>query len=176
MGQVITVSFKHPANKGILRYLASRQDEADLINYPPSQSPDKVDSPYMRLGTHPDVVTRLWDELTTHLPVSCAWVVYGKPVLVRPDTGIIFGMGSGVPTYALRLPEQERSEAPGLGAKTVWTYNDAWLKELGPEHNTVLDLAIWGPDWVFGNRQADEPDWCLAAYHHAAPTEPGPMR
>jgi len=175
MSQIISVNFGHPANAGILRYLASRQDEADLPNCPPSLSPDEVDGPYMRLGTHPDVVTRLWDELTTHLPVGCAWVVYGKPVLVRPDTGIIFGMGSGIPTYALRLPEQARSEAIRLGAKTVWTYNDAWLKELGPEHNTVLDLATWGPDWVFGNWQVEECDWCPAAYHHATPTEPEAM-
>ena len=170
------VNFGHPANRGILRFLKEMQDESDLPKHPPSISPDDVEEPYIRLGTHPDVVTRLWDELTTHLPVSCAWCVYGKPVLVRPDTGVIFGMGSGTPTYALRLPEWERSEAVRLGAKTVWTYNDAWLKELGPEHNTTLNLATWGQDWIFGKRQADEPYWCLAAYHHAAPTELGPMR
>ena len=172
---MINVNFGHPANAGVLRHLKGMQNESDLPKHTLSISPDDVEEPYFRLGTHPDVVTRLWDELTIFLPKRCTWVVYGTPVLVQPASGIIFGMGSGVPTYALRLPEQAQSEAVRQGAKTVWTYNDAWLKGLGREHDTVLDLASWGPNWVFGNWLPDECDWCLAAYRYAESADLGSM-
>ncbi len=168
MGQIIKVNFEHPANLGVLHYLEEVQGEANSLKLPPSISPDDVEDPYINLSTHPDVVSRLWNEITKDLPERCAWVVYGRPVLVQPKSGVILGMGSGTPTYALRLPEPARSEAVREGAKTIWTYNDAWRKELGPEHNTVLDLANLGQDWVFGNWLSNESRWCLAAYHSAA--------
>lgn len=167
MGQIIKVDFGHPANAGILHYLKEMQEETASLKLPPSLSPVDVKDPHYNLGTHPDVVSRLWNEIPKDLPERCEWVVYGSPVLVQPEIGVIFGVGLGT-TYALRLPEPARSEAVNKGAKTIWTYNDAWRKELGPEHNTVLDLAIWGPGWVFGKWLSDESRWCLAAYHSAA--------
>jgi hypothetical protein len=168
MSYIIKVNFGHPANTGILRYLEGMQEEAKSLKLFPSISPDDIEDLYTSLSTHPEVVSRLWNEITKDLPERCAWVVYGRPVLVQPESGVIFGMGSGTPTYALRLPEPARSEAVSEGAKTIWTYNNAWHKELGPGHNTVLDLASWGQDWVFGNWLSNESKWCLAAYHSAA--------
>ena len=168
MDQIVEVNLGHPANAGILHYLKLAQQGTTSLKLPPSASPDDVEDPCHNLSTHPDVVLRLWNEITNGLPEHCEWVVYGKPVPVRPVTGVIFGMGSGTPTYALRLPEPARSEAVSKGAKTVWTYNDAWREELGPQHSIVLDLATWRPGWVFGAWLSDEIEWCLAAYHSAA--------
>src|SRR6476469_2042727 len=105
----IDVDFTNPANAGILRHL-QRGPSCSVAHDLAACSPESVDDPYMNLGTHPDLMSRLWDEITTALPVRCNWVVYGAPVLVRPDTGIIFAFAGGTHTYALRLPPEQRAE------------------------------------------------------------------
>src|SRR5262245_29451582 len=42
---------------------------------PASQSLDSVADPRTGLGTHPDIVERLW-QLNAALPADCRWVVY----------------------------------------------------------------------------------------------------
>src|SRR5690349_12579635 len=68
---------------------------------PASERPGSVD--VMRLGTHPDIVERLW-KIGRDLPTDCAWVAFRRPVLAHSLTGIIFGLGIGTLGYALRLP------------------------------------------------------------------------
>src|ERR1700737_598622 len=77
---------------------------------PPSQSLASVANPLDGLGTHPDLVTRLW-KLNEALPEDCRWVVYGRPALVHPLSGTIFAYASGTLGYAIRLPEPCRGEA-----------------------------------------------------------------
>src|SRR5688572_19880145 len=105
----LQVAFEHPANAGVVRHLRS-VGSVSVARDTPSRSPDAVDDPYMNLGTHPDLVLRLWQEITKDLPARCDWVVYGAPALVRPDSGIVFGYAGGTHTYALRLPPAERAE------------------------------------------------------------------
>jgi hypothetical protein len=157
MSSHIEVNFEHPFNAGILRYLehASRRAKSKK---PPSLSPDSVDDPYYKLGTHPELVERLWDEITVKLPVDCRWVVYGVPTLVHPQSGIIFAFAGGTLTYALRLPERERQDALQAGAQRVHTYSNG----------SQLDLADIGPEWVFGWWLKGEDEWCLAAFLFAA--------
>ena len=133
-----------------------------------SVSPESLTNPYYDLGTHPDVVERLWDELTVRLPARCRWIVYGAPVLVHPSAGIIFAFAGGTHTYALRLPAKEREEALRAGAKRLYEYPA--YPELDIEAST-LDLASIGEEWVFGGWFEGEEDWCLAAYQFAQ--EPG---
>src|SRR5262245_26871750 len=83
---------------------------------PASQSLDSVANPRTGLGTHPDIVERLW-QLNAALPADCRWVVFGKPALVHLQTGVIFGHATGTLGYALRLPEATRAAADALGAK-----------------------------------------------------------
>ena len=87
-----------------------RGPSASVAYGSPACSPESVQDPYIHLGTHPELVSRLWDRITSALPVRCNWVVYGAPVLVRPDTGIIFAFAGGTSTYALRLPPKQRAE------------------------------------------------------------------
>jgi hypothetical protein len=140
----------HPANAAVLAHLRRHRESGT----PASRSPDSVPQPYLTLGTHPDVVERLWDKVTSLLPEPCRWVVYDTPALVHPGSGVVFGFATGVPVYALRLPAPELEEALAAGAKREFVYSR------GPK----LDLAKIGADWVLGSWHKDEPRWVLAGY------------
>jgi hypothetical protein len=135
---------RHPANAALFRYLVAR--------------PDQVARPYDTLGTHPDLVARLWDEIAAPLPADCRFVVFGTPALVRPDSGIVFGFAGGTHTYALRLPEGLRKEALAAGAARVKKY----------PRQVPFDLDDIGPEWVFGAWLEGEDLWGRAAYEFAA--------
>jgi hypothetical protein len=147
----------HATNKPLVKYL-SEKDQRSGARWTenPSCSPDSVEQPYVRLGAHPNVVTRLWNTLSVALPAQCNWVVYGSPVLVNPSSAVIFACALGT-SYALRLPEEARSEAIGLGLGTVHRYSDG----------VVLDLAGWGEGWIFGRGLSEEQRWCVRAFEHA---------
>jgi hypothetical protein len=134
-------------------HIMSRPKDSDK---PASQSLDSVADPRMHLGTHPDLVERLW-QLNAALPADCRWVVYGKPALVHPQTGVIFGHATGTLGYALRLAEPARAEADRLGART----------RIEVPNGDPYDMAQAGPEWRFGKWFAAEPDWCRAAYEVA---------
>src|SRR5215467_4721579 len=131
-------------------YIMTRPKDSDK---PASQPLDSVANPRTGLGTHPDLVERLW-QLNAALPADCRWVVYGKPALVHPQTGVIFGHATGTLGYALRLAEPARAAADVLGAKT----------RIEVRNGDPYDIAQAGPEWRFGKWFADEPDWCRAAY------------
>ena len=146
------ISLAHPANAGILAYLSTAEDR------PYTGSPDGVEQPYLSLGTHPDLVTRLWNTLSAGVPDDCRWVVHGAPVLVRPSSGVIFGFATGTSTYGLRLPARERQEAAEAGLATRYVY----------PAGQVVDVERFGQAWVLGRWLSSEPRWCLAAYSYAA--------
>lgn len=146
----------HPANAGLRRYREPRHQHA---NVPLVALPDQVSRPYESLGTHPDLVARLWDELPSKLPVDCRVIFYGTPALMHPLTGIVFAFAGGTHTYALRLPEPERTQAIHAGATRVAHY---------PGSQPSFDLDDIGPEWVFCRWFRDEEAWCLAAFEFAA--------
>lgn len=135
----------------------------------------------MDLGTHPDLVSRLWDQITTALPVRCNWVVYGAPVLVRPDTGVIFAFAGGT-IYALRLPLKQRAELVAAASRKAEKHADKFTLR-GRERDRYLraqasdvrkysdgstfDISTVGKEWAFGRWLEGEVSWCLAAYEHA---------
>jgi len=125
---------------------------------PPLTSPDQVANPYETLGAHPDLVTRLWDELGDTLPVDCRVVFYRTPALMHPTTGVVFGFAGGTHTYALRLPDRERGEAIGAGATRIKHYRAINLR---------FDLDDIGPEWVFCGWFRGEEAWCRSAFAHA---------
>jgi hypothetical protein len=166
-GEELDVNFSSPANAGIVRYLEARARWPRAVSVAragASTSPGSLVNPYYDLGTHPELVERLWDELTVRLPARCRWIVYGAPVLVRPSSGIIFAFAGGTHTYALRLPPQEREEALRAGATRFHEYPA--YPELDIEASS-LDLDVIGEEWVFGGWFEGEEDWCLAAYRFA---------
>src|SRR2546421_12530470 len=138
-GRKLTLSACFPSarNAAILRYLRNPYDfitgpkaglfrearERDLLagRARDQQSPESVN--WLNLGTHPDLVERLWRELTVSLPEACPWVVYGSPTLVHPQTGIVFAWAGGTHTYALRLAQSDRARALSAGAETIAKYS-----------------------------------------------------
>lgn len=154
------VDFNHPVNRTLVTHFHSRHARG----HPRESDPAQAENPYYTLGTHPEIVERLWDELGGVLPVSCRWILYGRPVLVHPSTGVVFGYAGGTLTYALRLPPAERADAVRAGAKTIHEYPGY------PELNVAasrLDLADFGPEWIFGNWLTAEDEWCRAAFEFA---------
>lgn len=161
------LNIDHPANRGVLSYLGDPQRLARSVSVAASRAdcaPADIPDPYHTLGTHPDLVTRLWDELAHDLPVDCRCVVFGTPALVRPDSGVLFGFAGGTHTYALRLPPDARASALAAGAKTIHHYPA--YPGLGIQAS-VLDLSEIGDEWLFGGWFASEATWCIAAYEFA---------
>lgn len=64
----------------------------------------------LALGTHPDLVGTLWDELDHALPKRCAWIVEGRPALVHPDSGVVFGLAFGTQPIVLRVEAARHPE------------------------------------------------------------------
>ncbi len=95
----VYVNLDHAANAGIIAHRKARYGQL-LPDVDVSRSPDSFERPYDSLGTRPDIVGRLWQEITVELPEQCEWVVYRSPVLVHLRTGIIFGWAGGTHTYA----------------------------------------------------------------------------
>jgi hypothetical protein len=148
----------HTTNQRLLNYLSEQsQKSGSKWTENPSCSPEGVEQPYLRLGAHPNVVTRLWNTFATALPTQCNWVVYGMPVLVNPESAVIFAFAHGT-VYALRLPTEARSEALELGLTTVHTFNEG----------ATLNLANFAAGWVYGRGLGDEQRWCVKAFEHAA--------
>ena len=145
----------HPANAGLRRRYEPMNLRPDL---PPITTPDQVQQPHYTLGTHPDLVSRLWEELQAGLPEDCRAVFLGVPVLIHPRTGVVFGLASGTHTYALRLPPPEYAAALQAGAVRIRHY---------PVGQPSFDLQDLGPDWLFCAWYKDEAAWCLAAHDYA---------
>lgn len=157
-GRTMNVNLEHPANRGVLECLRStwsRRESKEVSTL--AASPASVRQPYERLGVHPDLVRRLWNELTRDLPESCQWIVYHRPALVSPKSGVIFGFALGTMCYGLRLDAFTHDAALETGATDSYVFGSGrtiWSHELGT-------------GWVFGRWLANEPKWCLAAFEFA---------
>lgn len=143
-------------NRTVGRLLVGSGRRAGL---PAIARPERIERPYERLGTHPDLVARLWDELGGALPEDCRYAVYGWPALVHPRSGVIFGFAQGAHTYGLRLPEALAEEAVRAGA----------LRAIGYPDGSALEAARLGTGWILGRWLSQEPSWCQSAYDHADP-------
>lgn len=142
----MTIDELHPLDQGVLRYL-----HRDPQNYQPlAAPPDSVKKPYYNLGSHPDVVERVWDQLGGSLPSDCRWIVYGTPVLAHVSSGVIFAICNGT-QYNLRLTPADYSLAIEKGIRTTNRWSD------GSEMDARETL---GENWVFGGWLQDEIRWC----------------
>ena len=144
------VALSHPANAGVIAYL-----DNPFIQAAPSGSPEGADP--WHLGTHPDLVEIIWDKLPVKLPENCQGLVYGRPALVHPKNGLIFGIAAGSWVLALRLPEAERRAVSAVAPQVV-PYSDG----------TRLVPGKLGDDWAFipFTIRVREQRWCLRAYEY----------
>jgi hypothetical protein len=143
------VDEKLPTNGGVLGYLRRRNERG----LPLCAAPDEVGyDPYLSLGSHPDVVERVWKELGAGLPDEARCVVLGTPGLAA--SGLVLAVALGT-SYALRLPDDEVAGALESGSVQRHRYG-----RFGP----TLDVEkTFGPSWVFGTFDEREPSWVVAA-------------
>lgn len=152
--QIINLAADDPRNTGVIRCQLARLGRDGV---PAIAGPDSAGStPYMSLGSHPDIVERVW-ELGAALPVDCRCVFYGTPALVTPVSGIVLAAAWGT-AYLLRLPQEAVPLAIREGATTV-------MKWAGGSRTDVSKEI--GPDWVFGRWLKQEPQWCLDSFSSA---------
>jgi preprotein translocase subunit Sss1 len=123
---------------------------------PLSQSLNEVADPWFGLGTHPDIIEALW-KLDDALPQRCRWVLWGRPALVHPDTGIVFAVGFGTIGFVLRLTADILRGADPKRASVIKRGNPG----------QTYDIASAGPEWRFIALAPSAIEWCGAAYDFA---------
>ena len=143
-----------PDNAAILAHLRSRRPDAELLSLPWEHP-----TAHLTLGSHPDVVARVWEGLTAGLPWNCQAVVLGTPALVHGESGVILALAYGT-AYALRLPSARLEQALQAGCRA----SQKWAG--GTVTNT---RETFGPLWLFGGWSALEPGWLLEASRELAP-------
>lgn len=141
----------HPANALAIRELRSLAPGARPVT-PAAEAED----PYYECGCHPDVVERLWDHLGKSLPADARCLVYGRPALVQPESGVILAVCMGT-SYAMRVPEEQLAAALAAGC----TQTHEWGQ--GSGHVTDL-VREYGPDWVFPGGAREQVEWCRQVY------------
>ena len=138
-----------PENQTVLSYL-SRTGPKELLVSPA----DSTHDPYGELGSHPDTVERVWDELgTALLPASCQ-IVCGNPALVHPITGVVFALTLGT-RYVVRLPPEIAKQAKRDGFRTSHAWSDG--------RSTDIEAEL-GPGWIFGQWSPLELSWLKETY------------
>lgn len=140
----------HPSHQRMLATLRAEAAAGEPELAPYEAGP----GPYLQRGSHPDVVTRVWDALGAALPEDGRCLVFGTPALAHPQRGVVLAMAYGT-EYLLSLPPALAAVAIERGYKTKqqWSTGD------------VTDLTeAFGPGWVFGRWRDEEAEWVRAAY------------
>ena len=137
-------------NRGVLEYLSREEKSQNTI----IAGPDSVTDPYLRQGSHPDIVQRVWDELGANVPLKCRCLIYGTPALVHDLTGVVIAICNGT-QYNLRLTATDFRVAIAKGASTRTLWSN------GKEMDSLTEL---GPDWIFGGWFKEEGQWCRDTY------------
>ena len=141
----------HPQNRQLIAYYQAQRPDAL-----PFAAADSVPNTaaYFNLGSHPDIVERVWEGLGSGLSPDCRAIVYGSPGLVQPQTGVVMVMAYGT-QYALRIPDEFLVAALERGCKReqVWAGG----------HKTDIE-AQFGDGWLFGCWAKEETQWLRATY------------
>lgn len=142
----------HPGNRQALSRLREQApEERPLV--PAAEAVD----PYHEAGTHPDVVEWVWDRLGNGLPPEGRCLVYGRPCLVQPVSGVLLAIGYGT-QYLVRLLEADVPSALAAGCVRVHRWGGS-----APDTNASEEF---GPDWVFGSFSDRMRPWLHATYRH----------
>lgn len=103
---------------------------------------------------------RLWDVLGSGLRVDCRALVYGRPALVTPGNGVVFGLAYGT-RYALRVPDDKVEEALRAGCRIEQEWSDGGRLD--------IEKAL-GRGWVFGCWAEEEREWLECTLASITPT------
>lgn len=151
----------YSGHRGLLRYFRGPEeaegddgDEGDEVDERLAiRAAEPGPRPYLGMGSHPDVVTRVWDVLGAALPFDGRAIVFETPALVHPEAGVVLAMAFGT-AYLLHLPGELAAEAIASGCRTKERWSDGTELELG---------EALGEGWVFGGWKDAEAAWVVAA-------------
>ena len=143
------MDISHSANHNVILLLRRRNPDATQL-----AAFDSRPNPYFTLGSHPDIVERVWKQIGTAMPIDCRFIVCGTPALAQPDSGILFAFALGT-QYCLRLPPVLIETALLANAKTRTRWSNGKVEDIQEE---------LGAGWIFGSWMAAEIEWCKAAY------------
>ena len=129
-------------NAGVLAYFRRRNERGLPLCALPADTPE----PYLLLGSHPDVVERVWNGLGPH--ADWRLVVLGTPAVVDPETGAVLAVALGT-SYWLRLTPIDLTSA--LAACLTQT------QRYGLSGQDFDAAATFGPTWVHGGWDEREP-------------------
>ncbi len=143
---------RQPANERVLDYFRFRAAEDDRAPHPDGRD-------YLGAGTHPDVVTRLWETIGASWPPESRRVVCGTPVLLNPDSRVLIAVAIGT-QYAIRLPSAivKSGVAQTMRTRTVFA-----------DRGSLDVRAEFGDDWVLGSYATEETVWCRQSFDEHAP-------
>jgi hypothetical protein len=144
----------HALNRKVIRFLKSRC----APGVPALAAPDSHPDPYGKLGSRPDEVLLVWDDLGSALPVDCRAIVYGTPALVHPTAGVVLALALGT-TCALRVPPDCVEAALAAGCTVTQTWSNGGMMNIEEE---------LGRGWVFGGGGQGSA-WLLAVYQSLVP-------
>ncbi|MCC7207689.1 MAG: hypothetical protein IT323_10295 [Anaerolineae bacterium] len=150
----LRVDMSHPVNQRTLAYLLRRGVPASMA------APTGVG--ILGLGIPPDVAEAFWvTSFQAGVNRALRWLVYGRPALVHPATGVIFALllkdnesmalrlPPGRHAEALRaMPRRDRSRILG-GVRSLPEVGEAWI---------VFSMVAFRDERL---------EWCAAAYAFA---------
>lgn len=109
-------------------------------------------------SVHPDNIDLLYNYFTIKLPVNCCKSICNIPVLIHPETFVIFGVVEGTFPPLLRLPKKDQDILIEKGAK----------KKLENLEGIYADSDLLGKEWVYCYSFIEGiQDYCLKAYEYA---------
>jgi hypothetical protein len=144
------LSMNHPMNVHLLAHMALRYRDLVPIAGPNSSEKD----PYRELGSPPDTVSRVWDEIGSALAPVCRCLLYGRPALVAPTSGVVLAVTWGMP-YIINVPPSAVPIAKKLRGDFM-----ARMVEDGK-----IDVTKeFGVGWIFGCWLMEELAWCQQVF------------
>lgn len=120
----INLEFKE--NIRVMSFLGIENKEVLLFS---DKSPNFIND-----KTHPDIIKLLWEDYAKNLDMDCRGIINDFPILVRPDTGVVFGLACGTYPIALRLP----GNVVHCGRQ-----------DLSNEDGIYTDLRVISPEWFY---------------------------
>lgn len=125
----------------------------DILHRPEIAHTD-IGEVYLRRGSHPEVVERVWDQLGASLPDRCCSIVHGTICLLHDQTSLLLAICMGT-EYAIRVPTNvvDHARAQGLVQTCDWT---------GGGHTNLGEEL--GSNWFFGQFNKHESAWVELAY------------
>jgi hypothetical protein len=123
-------------NQSLITYLRKNQYSKSLQFLTVEK---EIEKEKCNIGTHPDIIELLWKRLTNSLPTKCQMIFFGRPTLINPVTGTVFGLAEGMNPPLLRLPVEDIKSVLENGGKIILSDMDS----------PYADAREVGNDWVY---------------------------